>query len=452
MQEQLRVFVVDDEKILLARLKKVLTAEGYEVSTFTDPLSALDSFKARPAHLVITDVKMRAMDGIELLQRLKAISEHTEIIVITGYSSLDGAVDVTKKGAFHYLAKPFKIEALKALLRQAADQVRLSLDNIRLREQVQGRRRFGEIIGDSPGMLQVFEMIDKVAGVDCSVIIHGESGTGKELIARALHRESPRRNGPFVSFNCASFTEELVANELFGHEKGAFTGATETKAGLLETAHKGTLFLDEVADMPMPMQIKLLRVLQERKLLRVGGVRLIEIDVRVIAATNKDIKQMVDAGLFRHDLFYRLNVVYLEIPPLRQRKEDIPLLTIHFIDKYNKIFHRKVTGAHQEFLHLLFAYSFPGNVRELENIVERAVALAQSDKLSINELPPELKANQTTSDAGPAQGILPLRDYENDYIRAVYNYTEHNQVRTAELLGISRTTLWRKLKELGLSA
>ncbi len=449
MEQRLRVMVVDDEKILLSRLKKTLTAEGYEVAVFSDPQAALASIKARPPHVVITDVKMPGLDGIELLQRTKAISDCTEVIVLTGYSSLDAAVEVTKQGAFYYLAKPFKIDALKLILAKAADKVGLALENVRLKEEVHQRRRFREIVGSSPAMQQIFSVIDKVARVDCSVIIQGESGTGKELIARALHHESPRKNGPFVPFNCASFTEELMANELFGHEKGAFTGAVSEKPGLLETADKGTLFLDEVADMPHSMQVKLLRVLQEKTLLRVGGVRPLRIDIRVIAATNKDIKQLAANGEFREDLFYRLNVVYLEVPPLRRRKEDIPLLVAHFIDKYNRIFAKKIKEPDRDFLQLLLAYSFPGNVRELENIVERAVAMAESDILTVRELPPDLSMLQIASVA--SDGILSLRDYESDYIRAVYKYSGNNQLRTAELLGISRTTLWRKLKEMGLT-
>ncbi len=447
-QQPLRVFVVDDEKILLTRLKKALTAEGYEVSTFSDAVTALESIKAKPPHIVITDVKMSGMNGIELLQRIKILSSSTEVIVITGFSSLDAAVEVTKKGAFYYLAKPFKLDDLKLILSKAAEKVKISFENERLRTEVQARRRYKQIIGQSPAMMQIFETIGKISQVDCSVIIQGESGTGKELIARALHRESPRADGPFIPFNCASFTEELMAHELFGHEKGAFTGANTIKAGLLETADGGTIFLDEVADMPLSMQVKLLRVLQERELLRVGGVNPVKIDIRVIAATNKDIKQLVEAGKFRNDLFYRLNVVFIEVPPLRERKEDIPLLVNHFIEKYNSTFKKKVKQADQGFLRLLLAYSFPGNVRELENIVERAVALTDQDTLTVRELPPDLSMLSITSVS--ENGILSLKDYENDYIRAVYNYTGNNQQQTAELLGISRTTLWRKLKELEL--
>ena len=448
MKQRLKIFVIDDEQIILSRLKKTLSSDGYEVQTFSDPLAAMKAISASPPHLVITDVRMSGMDGIELLQRTKATSASTEVIVITGLSSMDAAIEATKKGAFYYLPKPFSIEALKQVLQKASEQVRNSLAQAHLREKSYEQRRFREIIGECEAMRKIYALIAKIAQVDCSVIIHGESGTGKELIARALHQDGPRAKGPFVPFNCASFTEELMANELFGHEKGAFTGATSTQAGLLESADGGTLFLDEFADMPPSMQVKLLRVLQERRLLRVGGVKQIEIDLRVIAATNRDIKRLVESGEFRQDLYYRLNVVLIEIPPLRQRKEDLPLLIVHFIDKYNRIFNKQIKDTSHDFLRLLLAYSFPGNVRELENIIERAVALAESNTLTVKELPPDLNALSITPLA--SEGIVSLRDYENDYILAVYKLSGHNQVLTAELLGISRTTLWRKLKELAI--
>ncbi len=448
MDERLRVFIVDDEKILLDRLDKALTAEGYEVYTFKEPTLALDAFKEKNPHIVVTDVKMRGMDGIELLQRVKAMSDTTEVVVITGYSSLDAAVEVTKKGAFYYLAKPFKLDQIKLVLKKAAEKVGMAIENARLKEEVHERQRYTDIVGESSGMLDIFQVISKVSKVDCNVLVQGESGTGKELVARAIHKDSDRDSGPFVPFNCASFTEELMPNELFGHEKGAFTGAAMMKPGLLEMATTGTLFIDEVGDMPLSMQVKLLRVLQEREFLRVGGLNPIRIDVRVIAATNKDIKKMVETGRFRNDLFYRLNVVYMEIPPLRERKEDVPLLVSHFIKKYNSIFKKRVKGAHQDFLKVLLGYSFPGNVRELENIVERAVALTDRETLTLPDLPPDLNMLSITS--LESDGMLSLKDYEGDYIRTVYKFTGGNQQKTAELLGISRTTLWRKLKDMGL--
>jgi len=448
MDEKLKVFVVDDERILVERLDKALSADGYEVYTFTEPLEALEAFKEKSPHLVITDVKMRGMDGIELMQRIKGMSDTAEVIVITGYSSLDAAVEVTKKGAFYYIAKPFKLEQIKLVLSKAAEKVRVALENARLKGEIFERRKFSEIVGESQGMLDIFSVISKVSKVDCNVLIQGESGTGKELVGRALHKEGDRTDGPFIPFNCASFTEELMANELFGHEKGAFTGAAMMKPGLLEMASAGTLFIDEVGDMPLSMQVKLLRVLQEREFMRVGGLNPIKIDVRVIAATNKDIKKMVETGAFRNDLFYRLNVVYVEIPPLRERKEDVPLLVSHFIKKYNAIFKKRVKGASQDFLKVLLGYSFPGNVRELENIVERAVALTDKEKLALEDLPPDLNMLSITS--LESDGMLSLKDYESDYIRTVYKFTGSNQQKTAELLGISRTTLWRKLKDMGL--
>lgn len=449
MKEAFRVFVVDDEKIVLSRLKRVLTKMGLAVELFESPRAALEAMKARPPHLVITDVRMPGMDGLELLQRIKSSSEITEVIVMTGYASLEAAVEATKKGAFHYLDKPFELEQLKFIVGKALERVRLVMENARLKSALGERRRFREIVGESAAMREIFDTIDKVAKVDCNVIIQGESGTGKELIARALHHGSTRAGGPFVPFNCASFTEELMANELFGHERGAFTGAHEMKPGILESADKGTIFLDEFADMSQSMQVRLLRFLQEHTLLRVGGVREISVDARVIAATNMDIKELVESGKVRSDLYFRLNVVFIDVPPLRRRKEDIPLLILHFVNKYNGIFGKSVKGTDAGFLNILMGYSFPGNVRELENIMERAIALTEGDELTIRDLPSDFSMLSVT--ARPSEGLLSLREHEEDYIRAVYTYTGNNKQRTAELLGISRTTLWRKLKEMGLS-
>jgi transcriptional regulator with PAS, ATPase and Fis domain len=297
-------------------------------------------------------------------------------------------------------------------------------------------------------MQKVFAAIDKAAPVNCNVLIQGETGTGKELVAMALHRGSVRRGGPFVSFNCASFSEELMANELFGHEKGAFTGASAMKPGLFETAHNGTIFLDELGDMPLAMQTKLMRVIQQREFMRVGGVTPIKIDIRIVGATNRNLKLMMDSGEFRSDIFYRLNVVFIELPPLRERKEDIPLLVRHFIGKYNTVFDRKVTKTTAAFLDALIAYSFPGNVRELENIVERAVAFANGDCLDSADLPPDLDLLRLAGNAEDEPHSL--KEHESDYIKKIYSHAGGNQERTAELLGISRTTLWRRLKEMDL--
>lgn len=441
MKKKIKVAVVDDEQIILSRLETALTAAGYEVTTFLDPLLALKAMSLDPPQLVITDVKMDGMDGIELLQRIKVISPTTEVIVITGFSSLDAAVEATKQGAFYYLAKPFKLEQLKLTLRQATEKAVLALENSALREQIYERRRFRELIGESNQMRKIYETIAKLSQVECHVMIQGEPGTGKELIAQALHQDSPRAPHPFTACNCTSLPEEQLALELFG--------SVDSGPGLLEKTGEGTLFLEEVDSLPPSLQQKLLRCVQNRILLREGGSEAIKIDLRVLAATTKDMKKLVENSEFRHDLYYRLNVVTIEVPPLRQRKEDIPLLVVHFLAKYNLIFKKEIKEASQDFMRLLLAYNFRGNVQELENIIERAVAIAESNILTSNELPPDLNILSITALAG--EGILNLKEYEDDYIRAVYKFSGNNQQRTAELLGISRTTLWRKFKEMGIN-
>lgn len=441
MKKVIKVVVVDDEEIIIDRLGTSLTAYGYEVTTFLDPLQALRAISNDPPQIVITDIKMEGMDGIELMQRVKAVSPTTEVIVITGFSSLDSAVEATKKGAFYYLAKPFKMDQLKLTLRQATEKALLALENSALREQIYERRRFRELIGESTAMRKIYETIGKISRVECHVMIQGEPGTGKELIAQALHKDSPRAHQPFIAYNCSGLNEEQLTAELFGTPGSS-------QPGLVEKSAEGTLFLEEVAELPLSLQTKLLHCLQDRALLREGESKPIKADPRVIGATTKEIKKLVDSGQFRHDLYYRLNVVTIEVPPLRQHKEDLPLLVVHFLEKYNRIFNKEVKEASQDFMRLLLAYNFRGNVQELESIVERAVALAESPILTSNELPPDLNILNITALAH--EGILSLKDYEDDYIKAVYKFSGHNQQRTAELLGISRTTLWRKFKEIGI--
>jgi two-component system response regulator AtoC len=302
------------------------------------------------------------------------------------------------------------------------------------------------MIGVSPKMQEVFQIIRKVAPLDCNVLIQGESGTGKELVARSIHLESPRRDAPFVAFNCGGFTEELIASELFGYERGAFTGATATKIGLLEAAQRGTIFMDEIGDMPLSMQGKLLRVIQEKRIFRVGSSRPIQLDLRFIAATNKNLKQEVQAGNFREDLYFRLNVVQITLPGLAERPEDVPLLIQYFISRYSKKFSKKIKGLDPEAREILLAYSFPGNVRELQNLLERAVALAEGDTITAQDLPPELQEHQAAAD-GP---WISLEDRERDYIHKVLNFTRYNISETARILDLPRTTLWRKMKKYEL--
>jgi len=334
------------------------------------------------------------------------------------------------------------------LARSAKEKIGLREENRRLRETVNGQEVLKGFIGTSSAMQEIFAMIKKVAIVNCNVLLQGESGTGKELVARSIHRLSPRKNRPFISFNCGGFTEELICNELFGHEKGAFTGAAVTKIGLIESADAGTLFLDEIGEMPPSMQVKLLHVIQEKQILRVGGNTPVNLDIRLIAASNKDIKKATAEGSFREDLFYRLNVVTLRLPRLHERKDDIPMLISYFIEKYSRPFEKKIRGISHHALEILMHYNFPGNVRELENIIQRSVALAESDVIRINDLPPDLQKLEFNTLEG--EGLLALEEMEKLHIAKVLDKTDYNKSLSSKILNLPRTTLWRKMKKYGL--
>ncbi|MDA8164337.1 MAG: sigma-54 dependent transcriptional regulator [Desulfobacteraceae bacterium] len=443
-----RIFVIDDEVITVKRLTHALGQDGYAVEGFVTAREALQEVRKDPPAVIVMDVRLQDADGVDLMQRIHALAPATAIILITGYASIGQAVAATKKGAFQYLEKPFRLQDLREAIREALLQRQQEEQKDRLREELSRASRFGEIIGVAPAMRAVFKTIARVAPVDCNVVIIGESGTGKELVARSLHANSPRAGRPYVSFNCGAFSEELIANELFGHERGAFTGAMSTKLGLLETANGGTVFLDEIGEMPLAMQVKLLRVLQERTFMRVGGVKPLPLDVRLICATNRNIDKMIAAGELRQDFYYRLKVVTIELPPLRQRREDIPALAAHFVRKAAKRFGKEPPALVPAFLEALAAYPFPGNVRELENIIERAVALNENDTLDLDDLPPDLML------AGPEQAggeTTPLlKKLERDHIFEVYRETGYNQSETARRLGVSRTTLWRRLRDFHL--
>ena len=443
----MRVAVVDDEEIVRKRLKEALKKEGYVVETYPSGDDFLREFETSGIDLVFLDMVLPGVDGTEVLRRVKAKSPGTEVIVITGHASIDAAIEAIKLGAFHYLSKPLKLDEIRHLAHQALEHKRLLEENRRLKVRIEFRDGWGEMLGVSPTMKEVFQVIQKVAPLDCSILIQGESGTGKELVARSIHRQSPRQDRPFVAFNCAGFTEELIASELFGYERGAFTGATATKIGLLETAHRGTVFMDEIADMPLSMQGKLLRVIQERRITRVGGNRPIQLDLRLIAATNKDLRRATKDGRFREDLYFRLNVVEITLPSLMERKEDIPLLIQYFLSHYSHKFSKQILGIDEKARDVLLAYSYPGNVRELQNIIERAVALAEGSMLTANDLPLDLREYMGT--AGSLWSSL--EDREREYIRKVLQFTRHNIGETARILELPRTTLWRKMKKYSLS-
>ena len=442
----MRIAVVDDEEIVRKRLKVTLEKEGHRVEAYPSGENFLGILTKSRFDLVFLDVVLPGLGGMEVLRLIKDRAPETEVILITGQASLDAAVEAVKLGAFHYVSKPLKLEEIRHLTQRALEHKRLIEENRQLKARLLPLEGWGEMIGVSPRMQEVFQVIRKVAPLDCSVLIQGDSGTGKELVARSIHRESPRRDRPFVAFNCGGFTEELIASELFGYERGAFTGATATKIGLLEAAQHGTIFMDEIGDMPPSMQGKLLRVIQEKRIFRVGGSRAIQLDLRFLAATNKNLKREVQAGKFREDLYFRLNVVQIPLPRLAERPEDLPLLIQYFLARYGKKFSKKIKGLDPKAREILLSYAFPGNVRELQNLLERAVALAEGDTLTPADLPPEL---QEAGDAAPGPWIT-LEDRERDYIRKVLHFTRHNISETARILDLPRTTLWRKMKKYEL--
>jgi two-component system response regulator AtoC len=447
--ERFRIAVIDDEAIIGREIKRGLSKEPhYEVETFLDGESALQRLEQMGFDLILCDLRLPAMSGLDVLHTARKRLNHCEVILITAHGSVDSAIDAIRAGAFHYVTKPVKMADLRLLVKRALEKVTLVREKEALKEALFSQNRPAEIIGNSKAMLSVFRLVEKVAPLDSNVLIQGESGTGKEMIARALHQRSGRRQQPYVSFNCGGFTEELITNELFGHEKGAFTGATETKIGLLEAAHRGTIFLDEIGEMPATMQVKLLRFVEERTLLRVGGIKPLPVDVRLVAASNQDLKEMVKAHTFREDLYYRLNVVMIPLPPLRARPDDISLLIRCFLEKYSRAFGKEVKGVSSEVLDILSRYPFPGNVRELENIIERAVALSDEPEISARDLPSDLRELSMRSiEAAPK---LTLEEMERKYIQEVLIKTNYRKSLAAEILGLPRTTLWRKMKQHGL--
>ena len=441
------IAVVDDEVIVQKRLKGALEKEGHLVATYASGEEFLRELERRPFELIFLDVVLPGLDGMEVLRRVKARLPETDVIMITGHASLNAAVGAIKDGAFHYLSKPLKLEEVRNLTRLVLDRKRLLEENRNLKARLEPLEGFGEMIGVSPKMQEVFTVIRKVAPLNCSVIIQGESGTGKELVARLIHRESPRRDRPFMAFNCGGFTEDLIASELFGYERGAFTGAIATKIGILETAHRGTVFMDEIGDMPPSMQGKLLRVIQENRISRVGSNKPIQLDLRFLAATNKDLKRAVAEGRFREDLYFRLNVVQVALPSLPERREDIPLLLQHFLNLFSHRFAKKIRGLDREALAVLRDYAYPGNVRELQNILERAVALAEGEELTLTDLPLDLQELA----AGRPDQWSTLEEQEKAYIHKVLKVTQYHLGESARILALPRTTLWRKMKKYGLS-
>jgi DNA-binding NtrC family response regulator len=450
MEGTAKILIIDDERIALRNLEHVMQKEGYEVTATQSGPNALKLLEDQPFDVVLTDLRMEKVDGMQILKKSRELYPDTEVIMITGYATLDSAVDSMKHGAFYYIAKPFKLEEVRKVVKEAVHKVRLKTENRQLREQLESYQGKVKIITQDPNMQKLLETARQIAPTDCNVLITGESGTGKELFARFIHLNSKRAEGPFFAINCGAFSEELLSNELFGHEKGAFTGANSMKKGLIEMASGGTLFMDEVTEMPPSMQVKLLRVIQEKEVLRVGGTESLKVDVRFVAATNRDIHDSMKSGGFRQDLYFRLNVVSLRIPPLSERKDDIPLLSYYFLKKYALLMKKEVTEITEDVIALLMNYDFPGNVRELENIIERGVALTNGATIETGHLPEDLRELNIKTFRKKEGKIPSLEEQEMTYIQWVLNEVGGNKTLAAQILGIDRVSLWRKLKKYGL--
>jgi DNA-binding NtrC family response regulator len=446
------ILLIDDEAIALTNLSHVLQREGYQVTACKNGETGLEALKRADIDLVLTDLKMPGVDGMEVLREVRASYPEVPVIMITGHATLDSAVEAMKAGAYHYLAKPFRLAEAREVVRGALEMRRIKRENQELKLRIEQLENPHTIITQDLGMQRLLETARRIASSDSSVVIHGESGTGKELLARYIHQSSRRAEGPFVAFNCGALSEELAASELFGHEKGAFTGAQAKKLGLLEAANGGTLFLDEVAELPMSVQIKLLRVLQEREVLRVGAVEPMKIDVRVLAASNRDLSEAVEDGHMRSDLFFRLNVVTLSLPPLRERRDDIPLLAYFLLRKFAVIMDHPVKEITPQAMQKLVDYDYPGNVRELSNFIERGVALAQDELLDVEHLPQHL-GKLTVRVFKPAMATAPstLQAQEKEHILHALQLAGGNRSEAARMLGIDRVSLWRKLKKYGVS-
>ena len=439
-----KILVAEDEEITLKHLLYTLGNEGYEVLGAKNGQEAFDRINSDHFDLLITDVKMPVMSGIELLEKIKDAQSDVEVMIITGFGSVGDAVDAMKRGAYDYITKPFNLDELVIKVRKISEKKKLKKENIALKAFF-GMNKKVSIIAKSESMKDILRLIDGIQASDCNILLTGETGVGKSLLAKIVHFTSRRQEMPFLSINCATLTEELLASELFGHERGAFTGAVRTKQGLVEIADSGTLFLDEIAELSPNLQAKLLKVIEEGEFFRVGGTRPIKVDVRFIAATNQMVKNAIAEGRFREDLYYRLNVMEIFIPPLRDRKDDIEPLAEYFLRKHILSSKGKVTGFKKESLSILKSYSYPGNVRELENIIERAVILEKGTMISLESLPQTLKMFQI--ETIEPERIRTLDELNRDYAEKVIDYVGGNRSKAAELLGISRTSLWRILKE-----
>jgi DNA-binding NtrC family response regulator len=451
--DKARILVVDDEESMCRFMEIMLKKEGYHVSSSQDGSTALELVKRENYDLVIADLMMPEMSGLELLSRAKSVKPDLDFIMMTAFASVDSAIEALKGGAFDYVTKPFKVDEIKIAVRKSLDQKKITRENVRLKKELQTEWNFDCFVGNSLQIVKMKKMAKKIARSDSTVLIEGESGTGKELIARAIHHQSLRSDKPFVTINCAALPESLLESELFGHVRGSFTGAIKDKEGLITTADEGTFFLDEVAMTSPAIQAKLLRVLEEKEITPVGGTAPIKVDVRLIAATNADLEQEVKLGNFRADLYYRLQVIPIRIPPLRERKDDIKLLSTYFVRKYCRKLKLGEKSITDEAMERLLSYRWPGNVRELENTIEHAVLLSKSNQITPEDLPQKIKEGREVDLITEAQPTTPtLETIEKAYILWVLNQTGWQKSKAASILGIDSSTLYRKIEKYKLNS
>ena len=439
------ILVADDDAVARDLLVEVLTREGYRVRAAAGGAEAIRAAESEVFDVALIDLRMPDVDGLAVLARIRALDPAPPVFILTAFAAIETAIEAIRQGAYDYLSKPFRVDEIKLAVRRVLETERLVRENREFRQELQGRYGVERLIGQSPEMVVIYRLVARVAALDTTVLIQGETGTGKELVARAIHYASPRAERPFVAIDCAALPETLFESELFGHERGAFTGAVGSRRGLLETAEGSTCFLDEIGDLPLGLQAKLLRVLQERVLRRVGGNEPIPVNLRLIAATNRDLRKRVEDGTFREDLYYRLNGVTIMMPPLRERGADIPLLAHDFMQRYATAAGKPLEGFAPEALALLSSYRWPGNVRELEHAIERAVALARSAVLLPEDLPPEIRSETARAPELPAPRMT-LDEVKRWYVASVLEETGGNKVRAADLLGIDRRTLYRILE------
>ena len=449
MTKQPTILIVDDERNTREGLQRALQ-DRYNVLLAEDSQKAVQTLESTPVDVMLTDLRMPGVDGMGLLRRAMSLTNPPVCIMMTAYGSIENAVQAMQAGAYHYVTKPVNLDELELVIQRALNSRRIEVENVNLHQQIDRRYGLENIIGESPAMRQLFETVQQVAPSRATVLITGETGTGKELIAKAIHNLSPRKNGAFIAVHAAALPSTLLESELFGHEKGAFTGAVERRIGRFELADGGTLFLDEVSELEPSIQVKLLRVLEERAFERVGGAKTLQVDVRLVAATNKDLKKLVSEGKFRDDLFYRLSVVTIDLPPLRERRDDIPLLVKAFLDEFGRENSKQVRELTPEALNVLLAYDWPGNVRELRNAIEQMVVLARAERLTVRDMPAVIRGSADLTKINVVRAGMTVEEAERQLIVQALTETNSNRTKAAQKIGISRRTLHRKLKEFGL--